>query len=101
VTEIKPEWVDALSVAHAEMCDEDMRESGGRYLRTMGECYVPLLKAVAPMVAADARREALEEAIADIEGCTPQGTGDIGMQRCIQEFAVRRIRALIDKEPQP
>ena len=64
MTEIKPEWVDALSVAHAEMCDEDMRESGGRYLRTMGEFYVPFLEAVAPLIAAEARRQAFEDALA-------------------------------------
>ena len=101
MAEIKPEWVDALSVAHAEMCDEDMRESGGRYLRTMGEFYVPFLEAVAPLIAADARREALEEAakLASWAHMVPPDGGSPTEDECrVAETAAAGIRALIDKD---
>jgi hypothetical protein len=107
VTEIKPEWVDALSVAHAEMCDEDMRESGGRYLRTMGEFYVPFLEAVAPLISAEARRKALEEAAAvcgaEAEACHTDAIevdeGHSWAAFIALEHMAESIRALIDAAP--
>ena len=110
MTEIKPEWVDALSVAHAEMCDEDMRESGGRYLRTMGEFYVPFLEAVAPLISAEARRKALEEAAAVCGDkiqvfLSPEYAAGQPLSSFQERFACAQsangIRLLIDKAQRP
>ena len=117
MTEIKPEWkaalvaalegpaADSLAWVHGPDDwvgdDGDILEEAGQ-MTIDGDIYLtPLLEAAAPMIAADARREALEEAakLASWAHMVPPDGGSPTEDECrVAETAAAGIRALIDKD---